>query len=55
MKLSKAEVVDELATLVNAVIVFPDHMTDTSQYKELAAMMRKRSQWLYEHYEEDNE
>ena len=55
MKLSKDEVVDELATLVNAVIVFPDHMTDTSQYKELVDMLRKRSQWLRKHYEEDNE
>ena len=55
MKLSKNEVVDELATLVDAVIVFPDHMTDTSQYNALVDMLRKRSQWLRKHYEEDNE
>ena len=55
MKLSKDEVVDESATLVDAIIALPDHMTNTAPYKELVAMMRKRAQWLRDNHKEDNE
>ena len=55
MKLSKDEVVDELATLVDAIIAIPDHMTHSAESNALVDMLRKRSQWLRKHYEEDNE
>jgi hypothetical protein len=55
MNLNKDEVVDELDVLVVAIFIFPDHLKDSATYKALTDMMRKRSQWLSEHYEEDNE
>ena len=55
MKLSKDEVMDELAMLVDAIILFPDHMTDTAPYMGLVAMLRKLTHWLRDNLKEDNE